>query len=170
MLDLYSQCLHKLGKTEDYVRIALRTLAKTIRSAFGAVVECRTGPSERPESWPSLSSTNVNLKDIIATSASLDQLVSAPMDPYFDNIRLDPYIRHSPDHDGFTMTLRLRSLINEDFTAESVQARLISFGEEQRSELWLTAEGSQMIKPGMARVTLKSNVRSTRVSRESHLR
>ena len=169
MLDMYTQCLKNLERPEDYVRIALRTLAKAVRSTSGAMTEHRPGSLERPETWQTSSSTTVYFKDIIAASASLDQPVSVSMDQYFDNIRLDTYIRHSPDHDGFTLTLRLRSLIPEDLEAISVRARLISVGEEQRSELWLTAEGVQAIKPGMARITLKSNVRRNKLSLESYV-
>ncbi|KAL2041608.1 hypothetical protein N7G274_005392 [Stereocaulon virgatum] len=158
MLDMYTQCLKYLGRIEDYVHVALRTLAKAVRSTSRAMTESRIGSFEQPRTWHTLSSTSVCLKDIIAASVSLDQPVSVPMDKYFDNIRLDTHILHSPDHDGFTLNLQLRNLIPEDMEAVTVRARLISVGEEQRSELWLTTEGVRVVKPGMARITLRSNI------------
>ena len=165
MLDMYTQCLKNLRRIEDYVRIALRTLAKAVRSTSRATTESRTGSIEQPRAWHTLSSTTVCLKDVIAASVSLDQPVSVPMDQYFDNIRLDTHILHSLDHGGFTLNLQLRNLIPEDMEAVTVRARLISVGEEQRSELWLAAECVQVVKPGMARITLRSNVRRDTLSR-----
>lgn len=166
MLDMYTQCLKYLGKIEDYVRIALRTLAKAVRSTSRATTESRTGSIE-PRAWHTLSSTTVCLKDIIAASVSLDQPVSVPMDQYFDNVRLDTHILHSPDHDGFTLNLQLRNLVPEAMEAVTVRARLISVGEEQRSELWLTTDGVRVVKPGMARITLRSNVRRNTLFRRA---
>ena len=79
------------------------------------------------------------------------------MDDYFDQIDMGTYVRHSPDDDSFQFPLQLRSLLPESFLAESVRVQILGVEEDQRSELWLHANG-QNIKPGVSKIWLGSNV------------
>jgi len=143
MLDTYAQCLKHLNKTEDYVRIKLKTLAKMI-----------DGRSRRP-----LNGAAGYLSELISTSKTLDVESSAPMNDYFDCIDISQFIRHFADRDGFELPLRLRSLLPEDLQVESVRVRIVCTEEDQRSELWLATKGPQTIKQGLGGVTLISHVR-----------
>lgn len=158
MLDMYAQCLGHLGKVEEHVRIALRTLAKIVQSTIGASKEFRIRLKRRVDTQQPISNTKVDMRSIIAASQSLSQPVSVPMDQFFDGIRLAKYMRHMPEHDGFELWLRIRSLLPESFEAQTVKAKIISTGEEQRSEIWLSANDVQMNEPGTEEIKLRSSM------------
>lgn len=157
MLDLYAQCLHHSERNEDYVRTGLRILAKTIRSNTAIPQQPQTD-SVKPEKFrrPPQSGTGV-LSNILSASKLLKEQLPLPMDIYFDRIDVGTYVRHSHDDDGFQFPLMLRSLLPESFLAESVRVQIVSVEEDQRSELWLHANG-QKIEPGTSRIWLRSNV------------
>lgn len=158
MLDMYAQCLGHLGKIEEHIRIALRTLAKTTQSTHISSKEPLIGIESTRGVRQPLADPKVGLKAILAASQVLSQPVSIPMEQYFECIRLDKHIEHSFEHDGFVLAVRMRSLLPEKFEAISVKARLVSVDDGQRSEIWLSADTVQMINPGMVKVTLISKM------------
>lgn len=156
-LDLYIKCLRHMEQNDDYVRIGFKILAKTIRS------KAATGQQPQVNSikftnicQPPLSATS-SLSDILSASNSLKDPLTLPMDTYFDRIDMGMYMRHSPDDDGFELSLILRSLLPESFLAESVRAQILGVEEDLHPELWLHASG-QNIEPGVCRIWLRSNV------------
>ena len=160
MLSMYAECLSHLQRTEDYVRVASRALAKMVQNSLGAIGEPRKGSADLLSTAQNPGYTTVSLKDIVAASTSLEQPVSVPMDQYFDHIRLDKYIQHSSDHDGFALLLGFRSLLPGNFEAQSVRVKLTSAGEEQRSELLLAIASPQVIRAGYNQIKLRSKVSS----------
>lgn len=156
-LDLYAQCLRHMERNDDYVRIALKILAKTIRSkaAIGQQLQM-TSINFANIRQPPLSATS-SLSGILSASKSLKEPIPLPMDIYFDRIDMGMYMRHSPDDDGFELPLVLRSLLPESFLAESVRAQILGVEEDLHPELWLYANG-QNIEPGTCRIWLRSNV------------
>lgn len=160
MLNMYAECLSHLQRTEDYVRVASRTLAKMVQNSLGETGELRTGSVDLLRTAQNPSFTTVSLNDITAASTSLEQPVSVPMDQYFDHVGLDKYLHHFSDHDGFAMVLKFRSLLPGSLEAQSVRVRLTSAGEEQRSELWLAVDGLQIIRAGHNKIKLRSKVSS----------
>ena len=160
MLNMYAECLGHLQKTEDYVRVASRALAKMVQNSFGAIREPGTGSADLLRTAHNPSYTTVSLEDIIAASTSLEQPVSVPMDQYFDHVGLDKYIYHFSDQDGFELLLKFRSLLPGSFEAQSIRVRLTSAGEEQCPELWLAVDGLQIIRAGHNKIKLRSKVSS----------
>ena len=163
MLNMYAECLYHLQRTEDYVRVASRALAKMIQNRWGATGEPRMGSADLLSTDQNPSYTTVSLKDIIAASTLLEQPVSVPMDQYFDHVVLDKHIQHLTEHDGFALYLKFRSLLPGSLEADSVRVTLTSTGEEQRSELWLTVHGPQIIRAGHNTIKLRSKVSSEAV-------
>lgn len=155
-LDLYAQCLHHGERNADYVRIGLKTMAKSIQRK-DAIRQQPQSELMRLAGIDQASRSASSLSSILKASELLKEQLSLPMDDYFDRVDLGMYIRHSTDDDGFQFPLVLRSLLPESFFAESVQVQILSVGEDQRSELWLHADG-QNIRPGMSRIWLGSNV------------
>lgn len=156
MLDLYAQCLHHMERNEDYVRIGLKVLAKTIRSKAAIEQQPQETLTKLANIHQPRQCAMGSLSGILSASKSLKELVSLPMDTYFDPIDMGMYVRHSPDDDGFQFPLVLRSLLPESFLAESVRVQILSVEEDQRSELWLHANG-QNIEPGTSSIWLGSN-------------
>lgn len=155
-LDLYAQCLHHGKRNADYVPIRLKTMAKSIQRQ-DAIRQQPQSELMRLASINQASGSASSLSSILKSSKLLKEQLSLPMDDYFDRVDLGMYVRHSTDDDGFQFPLVLRSLLPESFVAESVQVQILSIGEDQRSELWLHANG-QNIRPGMSRIWLGSNV------------
>ena len=156
-LDLYAQCLHHTEQHEDYVRIGLKILAKTIRSKAAIRQQPQSSSMKLAIVHQPPRGAMGGLSSILSTSKLLKEQITLPMDAYFDRIDLGVYVRHSPDDDGFQFPLVLRSLLPENFLAESVRVQILSVEEDQRSEIWLRAN-SQMIEPGTSRIWLGSNV------------
>ena len=163
MLNMYAECLSQLQRTEDYVRVASRALAKMVQNQLGATGEPRTGSADLLNTDQRPSYTTVSLRDIIAASTSLEQPVSVPMDQFFDHIVLDKYIHQFTEHDGFALFLKFRSLLQGSLEADSVRVRLTGAGEEKRPELWLTVDGPQIIRVGHNKIKLRSKVSSEKV-------
>ena len=156
-LDLYARCLHRVERNADFVRIGLKTLAKSIqgKAAIGKQPQTK---SMKPAYIHQVSrSAASSLGNVLNTSRLLEEQISLPMDGYFDSIDMGMYVRHSTDDDGFQFPLVLRSLFSENFLAESVRVQILGAEESQHSELWLHAK-DQTIKPGISRIWLGSRV------------
>lgn len=156
-LDLYAQCLHHTEQNEDYVRIGLKILAKTIRSTAAIRQQPQSKSLKLANVHQPPQSATGSLSSILSASKLLKIQITLPMDAYFDRIDMGAYVRHSPDDDGFQFPLVLRSLLPEKFLAESVRVQILSVEGDHRSELWLQANG-QIIEPGTSRIWLRSNV------------
>lgn len=147
VLETYAQCLKQLDRNMEYINIALQILAKTVQRH-------RTIPQHR-----TLERASGHLGDLIAASESLDDHISVPMDSYFRDIGLEPFLRHYESHDGFQLLLRFQNLMPETFEAHKIRVRITTVEKEPRYEIWLATEGVQKLEPGSARVLLGSNVR-----------
>lgn len=156
-LDLYAQCLHRLARNEEYVRIGLKILAKTIRNDTAFRQQPQADLVKPKTIRQSPQSATVSLSSILGASKLLKEQIPLPMDIYFDRIDMGTYVRHSPDDDGFQFPLVLRSVLLDSFLAEAVRVQIVSVEEDQRSELWLHANG-QKIEPGTSSIWLRSNV------------
>ena len=158
MLDKYALCLMQLKQHDDYVRISLKILAKVIK--VNAIVERKTQHYKiMRDSKLCLDDGSSYLNSALAASELCTIEFPTSLKDYFGNVQLEKDIRHFPDQDGFAVHLNFQSLLPEEFTAQSVQVRLLPLKAEHRSDLWLSSEGAQPIKPGSARVCLRSNVR-----------
>lgn len=139
MLDMYAQCLKLMGRVEDYIRVALRAIAT----------------QKRVSGMPN--STTASLADIIKNSDSLIQPVTVSLDDHFDHVQLNPYLRHYPEHDGFQMLLKLRSLFTDSFQADSVRIKITSVDPDKTGAHWLSVAGQQEITPGLVSLLVGTN-------------
>lgn len=146
VLEMYAQCLRRLERNEQYINIAVQILAKVVR-------QTKIVPQHQTRGYAS-----GHLGGLISASKSVDQHISIPMDRYFGDIRLDPFLRHYESHDGFQLLLHFQYLMPEGLQAEKVRVRIITIGKDQRYEIWLATEGIQRMEPGTVKVLLGSNV------------
>ena len=156
-LDLYVQCLRRLERNTDYVRIGLKTLAKRIQANAALQQQSPSKSMKLTNIRQASASAASSLTTILNTSKLLKEKISLSMDGYFDRIDMGMYVRHSNDDDAFEFPLVLRSLLPESFLAESMRVQILSVEDGQRSELWLHAN-DQSIEPGMCKIWLRSNV------------
>ena len=156
-LNLYAQCLHCVGRDEDYVCIGLKILAKAIRNRAASGQQPQVSSIEPANACQLPQSAMGSLSGILSASRPLKEHIPLRMDDYFDRIDIGVHVRHSPKDDGFQFPLFLRSLLPETFLADSVRVQILSVTEEHRSELWLHADGRN-IEPGTSEIWLRSNV------------
>ena len=147
VLEMYVQCLRRLDRNEEYINTALQILGKIVQRS-------RTVPQRQR-----LGDATGHLGNLISASKSLDRPVSIPVDNYFENIRLDPFIRHHERHDGFQLLLRFKNLMPDSFQAQQIRARIVTVETEQRYEIWLAAQNIENVEPGSVKVLLESSVR-----------
>ncbi|KAL8769856.1 MAG: hypothetical protein Q9209_004294 [Squamulea sp. 1 TL-2023] len=152
MLDLYAKCLKHLDRRQDFCRIGLQILAKS--TSRQQLYDTHGETTHR------LSSNDIRryLHDVIGISRSLEQPLSAPLHLHFVNVHLDPYIRHFDKQDGFQMSLSLRNPISATIEAQEIRVKLLSINEEQRYDIWLVTEGSELLQNGTSRIKLRSTV------------
>ena len=163
MLDTYAQCLKHLERFEEYARVLLKILAKMIQRGYPALSGiANTGQRRKPlnasMSNYEIADTAGYLQEALSISKGLKQMILVPMDKYFDDIVLDPYPRHYKDQDGFQLMLQLQYIMQDDLQAQQVRVRIVNAGEVQSNEIWLTAEGSELLKPGIVKILVGSNV------------
>ena len=156
-LDSYAQSLQHMERNEDYVRIGLKILARTIRSRAAIRQQPQISSMKPANARCPPQSATASLSGIISASKILKEPITLPTDNYFDNIDMGTYVCHSPDDDGFQFPLILGSLLTESLLAESVRVQIVST-EDHPFELWLHASG-QKIEPGTSRIWVRSNVR-----------
>ena len=163
MLQMHAQCLKKLNKTEEYIHMVLKILAKWVgrektlslrdgRPAFrGAALD------HNDHDLGTVGSKRY-LEDLLLSSKDLKQQISVPMGKYFGPVSVDPYIRHYADKDGFQLQLRLHYLLPESMQAQKFRVRLVSCEEGQQRDIWLAADESQLMEAGTVKVMVGSKV------------
>ena len=165
MLQMHAQCLKKLEKTEEYIHMVLKILAKWVGgrkvSSFRVdrpVVGQATLDHHNDHILGNVGSTRY-FEDLLTSSKGLQQQISVPMSKFFGQVSVDPYIRHYADKDGFQLQLRLQYLLPESMQAQQVRVRLVSCAEGQQHNIWLAADEAQTMEPGTVKVMVGSKVR-----------
>ena len=156
MLQIYAQCLRYLTKPEEFVPTAIKSLRKMVPSTSGIKTKPQAASMTIPEKTSFLIRPSISMRDVIAASKALSQPFIVTMNKYFDQIGLDPCVRHPPCHDGFQLLVRFRCLLTESFQVQSVQ---VNISNEYHDQITLDSDGHQQIEPGMNQILLTSRVR-----------
>jgi hypothetical protein len=160
LLGIHLQCLKKLNRTDSYVRLGLSILSNDAR--------CKRSRSSHmdspysPSSWAAVEGPNGKevLADIFDASAKLPRSVTVPLDDFFTDISVDPYIQLLDDRDGFFLKFQLRSLFDNTITAEAIQVTL-RCPEVPHRELFLETTFPTDFKSGMNTAELSTYVSSS---------
>ncbi|KAF2462434.1 hypothetical protein BDY21DRAFT_331414 [Lineolata rhizophorae] len=144
MLKLHAQCLKKLHRRDEYVRVMLHLLSKSAARAKAerkarwwgrgsiakdedAAAEKEKGPEDDDISrWldDGHITTAGYLTELVECSAGLPYDMMVPMSQYFADTTVDPHIRHVPGRDGFRLLLRFTHLLEDDLLVNKVKLRL----------------------------------------------
>lgn len=173
MVKMHAQCLKRLHRKDDYVKVLLHLLARSathkrpsllprVRYPSGMNVD----PNPRKDGLTWLDGDWVNtegfLTELVTYSGQLPYDVSVPMSQYFDHIVLEPYLRHYPDKDGFQLRLCIRHLLEDELDVDRVKVRLLSESSGQSGEIWLENQGSLRLSRGINKIWLDTNVGCSR--------
>jgi len=159
ILDMYAQCLKKLDRWDDFVKIGLKVLAKTVQlrhQSLGLKSKMSFSSTAAMHSNDVVNGVRY-LGDILSASRKVDVPVSAPIVDYLGQIQVDPHIRHLDDKDGFELSLSLRNMMPSELHIQQFQVRLVSVGEGQTRDIWLSTGGVKLMR-GLVSVVLASNV------------
>lgn len=164
MLMLYADCLKQLGQKDDYVRVILKILAKTAAEPMSISLFDVSISSNRPSTSLATTARASSLSvvdfaaDLLSYSSDLDHEISVPMDRYFSDIMVSPYLRHYDDKDGLQLQLFFRCLLEDRIPIRSVRVRISGTVDGQPRETWLENEGPLSIKSNPVRIWVGSNV------------
>ena len=154
ILDMYAGCLKELGKSEDYVRIGLKLLAKITMSP-------RHDLERRNDRAPSTHFTTVypsdHVRSILAASKALKEPCLVHLRNYFLDVTISQHIEHLPGKDGFSLKVSLRHILDEELDA-IFKVRLISASEGQNREIWLSSGTPVKLRRGRVFVDVTSSM------------
>jgi trafficking protein particle complex subunit 10 len=162
MLRMYAQCLKKLNRKDEYVRTLLDLLAKSAanRKSLGLSPK-RINSNGFSNAWlddDKVDTTGV-FSELIEFSGQLPKDRTVPIDQYFGDISVEPYVRHYDDRDGFQLRLQIRHLLEDEIDLNRAKVRLVSATAAQVKEIWLENLDPIHLSKGICRIWLGSNVR-----------
>ena len=158
---MYTQCLRKLGRIEDDVQVSLKLLARLVQRDQRA-----PGPGKRlPEVTlnkyvQSTTGKSKVLRDLLSNSKNLSTPVRVPIDRYFEDATLSPYLRHLQNHGEFELDLAMCQDMTNVLDINEIKVKLTSVAETTVSEIWLQSRGITRLQRGKSTVPLVSSVRN----------
>lgn len=166
MLKMYAQCLKKLNRKDEFVRTLLDVLAKSAASKRSIKAHKTSKGTSEPlqftKDW--LNDDQVNtagtFSDLVNYSQQLPYDVNVQMARYFNDIVVEPYVRHFDDKDGFQLRLQFTHLLEDDVEFDLARIRLIDATSAQGKDIWLESTEAAHVEKGKCRIWLSSNVGS----------
>ncbi|KAJ5127148.1 hypothetical protein N7448_007927 [Penicillium atrosanguineum] len=142
MLELYSRCLKKLERHEDYVRMMLKLLSKYASYSQSRILHSKKALTA-PTSILEQEKLAGYVSGLFEGAGSLQKEISASLSDFFGDLHVDPAIQLYDDKDGFQVRLSLRFLLGPRVEIDSIKVRLIS---ASNSEHWIEGSTKFVIK------------------------
>jgi hypothetical protein len=160
MLVLYEDCLKKLGRKEEHVRVALKLISKIamvenerVRSKSAIKLSRMNNVDE-----VAIKPTALSLEKLLQITKTLDHEVQVPLQNFVGRIEIDGTPKYHPEKDSYALQVRLRYLLPEELNIETAKIKISPIGSEITRELWLEAQGPLLLKPGIVTFFVHSNV------------
>lgn len=165
MLKVYARCLKKLNRKDEFVRTLLEVLAKSAASKRSIrahkTVASLTDAFQTTKDW--LNDDQVNTAgiflELVDYSQQLPYDVNVQMAKYFNDIAVEPYVRHFDGKDGFQLRLQFRHLLEDEVEFDKAKIRLIDATSAQGKDIWLESTEAAHTAKGVCQLWLSSNVR-----------
>lgn len=159
MLRLHAQCLKKLNRKDEYVRTLLDLLMKSAaeKKQFRTEPKRVAGVLGHWLDDDALETTGI-LSELVEYSEQLPYDRTVSMNHFFDDIAVEPYVRHYDDKDGFQLRLQFRHPLEDDLTFDYAKIRLINVTNAQAREIWLESSEPVVAKKGVCQAWLGCNV------------
>ncbi|MCJ1307105.1 hypothetical protein MMC25_000751 [Agyrium rufum] len=155
-LSIYSRCLKQLQRKEEYARILLKLLAKLVQKTKSTLnAQYSTVGFNFSTEKVEIDDTATCLQDLLGVSQELSSPLQAPLERYFSDASLSPYLQHCSEHDGFEMELQICHNLSSVIRLDQISARLLNPNSSLGPEIWLKAEGVDVIS-GVSQITLRS--------------
>lgn len=157
ILELYTRCLKKLGRNDDYVRLMLRLL-----SQYASYTQSSLSPRQKAYVAASDTSLESNVspyvEELLQASKAMVKEVNVPLSNFFGDLLVESEIKHYEDKDGFQMHIKLRCLLDKDIAADSIKVRLVGATGTLSNEVWLENTGGIVIRSKTTRLSIDSSV------------
>lgn len=170
LLGMYAKCLKEMNRSEDYIKVLLKLLAKS--SAAERVRLRRRGITALDGDDREAASVDISLdaqhleeevgvdgcvERIVTLSLEIEKEITTPMSHFWDNVIVDPYPRHLDDRDGFEVLVKMRYLLEEKMEVQKLRVRIVNtIG--QVKEVWMDALEPVTMKRGVVKVFARSNI------------
>ncbi|EAW07582.1 putative TMEM1 family protein [Aspergillus clavatus NRRL 1] len=157
MLEMYARCLEELKRSEEYVRMMLRLLAKFAVHTHSRLT-IRQKSLDASHIFTDQSPVSQYVDKLFAASGTLQKEVSASFADFFADLDVTPTILHYADKDGFQMQLSLRFLLGKRIEVDSIKVRLVSASGSQSNEHWIETSNKAVVKSSPTRLLIDSSV------------
>jgi trafficking protein particle complex subunit 10 len=157
MLLMHAKCLKVLNRKDDYIRMLLGLLAKSVKQNKSSA---HHDPNlslvfEDIEQY-TIDGRGI-LPELLAFSSQLPYEVTVDMATYFQDIAVDPYIRHYNDRDGFFLRLRFKSSFIDELKIDRATVVLLSVDDGPSGEIVLESDGPELVS-GLSTIKVHSYV------------
>ena len=155
MLVMYAKCLKELKRKDEYVRVLLKLLTKA------SIAEREKTLQATPFSPASHEPSAVSgyFEELLTTAASLEKELDVPLEGFFCEAEIENAPDYHEGQDSFSVTMTLRSLLVDEFEAQSVAVRILGHeGNAGAKEIWLRTEQPVTLKSGRNKINLRSDV------------
>ncbi|KAI9849404.1 MAG: hypothetical protein M1838_000147 [Thelocarpon superellum] len=157
MLRAYAQCLKRLDRDGDYVRVLVELLAQAVNGLRDQAPRSRSSVDVDERMDRTLQTTRAEahglaadryLAEMLKYSQTLPQRVTVALQRLCNSIRVMTVPQHYDDRDGFRLQLRLRYQLSRELQVERVKIRVVSTANVLSREIWLESEEPVTMMPG----------------------
>ncbi|KAF7622019.1 hypothetical protein AFLA_008568 [Aspergillus flavus NRRL3357] len=157
MLEMYARCLKELQRSEEYVRMSLRLLAK-FASHKQSCLSTRQKTLDASSIFAEEELVSQYVEELFEASDALQKEVTAPLTDFFADLHVKPAIIHYKDKDGFQLQLSLRFLLGKRIEVDSMKIRLVGTEGSQSNEHWLELSSKTTIKSSSTKILVDSSM------------
>lgn len=160
MLIMYSRCLKRLQRKDEYVKVMLKLLSKAAlaeKERLGARTSFRIAKTQDVD-YPDNDAIKGFLDELLAETKTQKTEVRIPLSSFCSAVEVDGFPEYHEGCDSASLTLKLNSLLVDGFEVESSRVRISNTGAGAQKEIWFELLETVTIRPGRNRLKLKSRV------------
>ncbi|KAK7747701.1 hypothetical protein SLS62_008947 [Diatrype stigma] len=160
MLIMYSRCLKRLQRKDEYVKVMLKLLSKAAlaeKERLGARASFRIGTTQDVD-YPDNDAIKGFVAELLAETKTQTTAVRIPLSSFFSALEVEGFPEYHEGRDSASITLKLNSLLVDGFEVESSRVRISNTGAGSQKEIWFELLEPATIRPGRNRLKLNSNV------------
>lgn len=161
MLVMYSKCLKELNRTDDYVTVLRKLLCKAAAAERDRLQQRSSSHPTSGKNCPQQFNIVGFLGDLLSASQKLQKDVEIPLANFFCDVEVDRVPLYDEGQDSFRLTLRIRSLLAEEFEVQKCRLRIVSPAVAGLKEIWLQNDEPVTLRPGKNKFELRSTTTIT---------
>lgn len=160
MLIMYSRCLEKLERKEEYVKVMLKLLTKAAaaeRDRQEQKLAFRFGKTDDTD-YPDSEAIKGSLDSLLSATKTLPNELRIPLTSFFSVIEVDGPPEYHQDRDSVSLNLKVSSLLADNIQIDTARVRIVSPNSRSAKEIWFELPEPTTFKPGKNKLKLSSNV------------